>query len=187
MKRRHIMPLMRATCSESVHSAADTRIRGWSRTPLALPGCGDRGTLPPRRLHVSSSTLRARGKRSFTPPRTIVSSATVVNSLACCPPERHSLPSFVSGRGIRRACGAILKVPPAHRIRNSAHSRGTSISPPFLPKGGCLGTKRKRLPRRVSGVFLLAHRYRSARAVRFGQTQYPTSLWSINANFASPP
>ena len=41
------MPLMRAACSESVHSAADTRIRGRSRTPPCHTGYGDKGTLPP--------------------------------------------------------------------------------------------------------------------------------------------
>ena len=38
-------------------------------------------------------------------PRTIVYSATVVNSLACCPPERHSLPSLFGDRsGYFRVC-----------------------------------------------------------------------------------
>ena len=38
-------------------------------------------------------------------PRTIVCSATVVNSLACCPPERHSLPSLFGDRsGFFRVC-----------------------------------------------------------------------------------
>ena len=37
-------------------------------------------------------------------------------------------------------------------LNDRAEWRGTSVCPPLLPKGGCLGTKRKRLPRRVSGV-----------------------------------
>ena len=84
-----------------------------------------------------SGTLHAFGKRSHTQPRATACSATEVRSLASC--------------SSKAAFSAVLRF--GNREEDVPRLwRGTRISPPFLPKGGCLGTKRKRLPRRVSGV-----------------------------------
>ena len=107
-------------------------------------------------------------------------------ALFVCARQRPTLPGAISALRLM-AFAACRRLGQKGGLITCAAPSGTELflAHRFYPCAPLSLGSRRAL--RLYANLCLAHRYRSARAVRFVHTQYPTSLWSINANFASPP